>query len=450
VKRLSMGATCCLLIWVCANCWGQSPVTKTVLPNGLTVLVRPEPGSGIVAVDAFVRAGQPEERAPLAGIGNLVARTLMTSTLNNSADRLASAIDEVGGNFQTSWSPDFTELRAITTTANFEDATRLIGEILSNSTFPEPALEEARKAVLDEIRGYGDDVFNSACRALVKQLYKDNPYKREPAGEVLAVRKLTQEDALAFYKQYFVPNNTVLAIVGDVTKEQAVEAARIAFSGARSTPLPIRREIPYEELTVMNSQVLQRDVASAYVLIGYLASGMTNPDYSAFTVAEALLGGGKASRLFRNIRDEFGIGYSIGALNPWLANQSHLIAYISVDARRLEAAGTVGGPTIDSLRKMLVAQVEAVRSGEYTNQELDRAKSYAAGTYLLRHQRAADRAFLLGSAEAIGLGYQFDSDFEGKLAAVTRADVDRVCNKYLTDYSTVVVVPNSLEVGEEK
>ena len=441
---------CCLLSWICAVCGFAGSVSKTVLPNGLTVLIKPEPGSGIVAVDAFVRAGQAEERPPLAGIGNLVARTLMTSTLNNSTERLANAIDEVGGNFQTVWNADFTELRVITTSANFEDATRIIGEILSNATFPERSFEEARKAVLEEIHQSGDDVFGQAYLNSVKMLYKDNAYGRPLSGESLTLRKLTREDALSFYKQYFVPNNTVIAIVGDVTEERAAEAARMAFAGARLTPLPIRRTIPDEELESIKSQVLQRDIPAAYVLVGYLAPGMTNPDYRAFTVVTALLGGGKASRLFRNIRDKHGIGYDLGVLYPLRANQSHIVLYVSVDARRFESAGASGGLGIDELRKLLIQQVDAVKEGNFTDTELQRAKNYAAGSWLLRHQRAADRAYLLGSMEAMGLGYQFDADLDAKIEAVTSEDLRKVCEKYFNNYCVEVVVPNSTEAEEKQ
>lgn len=445
----SVGCVLCLVLLIAPGvAYAAQAVYRTVLPNGLTVLVKPEPGSGIVAVDAFVRAGQAQERAPLAGIGNLVARTLMTGTLNNSAERLANAIDEVGGNFRTVWNSDFTELRAITTTDNFEEAARLIGEILSNATFAPDVVEQARKAVLEEIRSSGDDPFETAYGALLEILYKDNPYKRASVGYASAVRKLTREDALVFYHGYFVPNNTVLAIVGDVTPEKAEEAARIGFSGARESPLPKHVKIVDETLDATKSRVLLRAISSAYVLVGYLAPSLNNPDYVPFSVASSLLGGGKASRVFTRIRDQFGIGYDIGALYPWRAHQSHIALYISVDARRFDTAQSFGGPTIDDLKKLLVDQVQAVKDGDFTAEELERAKNYTAGKWLLQHQRVSDRAFFLGAMEAIGVGFEFDAEYPAKVAKVTRADVQRVVGKYLNEYAVVVLMPDSDERAE--
>ncbi len=442
--RCNFVITLCLLFLLSIAAFGSNDsVVKSILPNGLTVLIKPEPGSGIVAVSAFVRAGMPHERIPLAGIGNLVARTLMTSTLNNSADRLAASLDEVGGNFQTIWWADFTELRAITTTANMEEAVRLIGEILTNADFPEKSLEEARKKVLDDLREVNDSIFDQAFSRMLASLYKDSPYKRSLAGDVYTVRKLTRADAIDFYKQYFVPNNTVLAIVGDIDSETAIQAAKIAFSGARRADLPKAPFIPDEKLDASESIVLQRDITAAYILIGYLSPGMNNPDFFAFTVLASLLGRGKASRLFSRIRDDYGIGYNIGALFPTRYYQGHLVLYLSVDAARFDASGfSGGGPGISDLKKMMLDQVNQIKTGDFSDKELERAKNYTSGDWLLRHQRASERAYFLGSHEVLNLGYEFDLQFANRIEAVKKEDVIRVANKYLNNYIAVIVLPD--------
>ncbi len=110
-------------------------ISKTVLDNGLTVLVKPETGSGLVAIVATVRAGAAQESVQNAGLGSFVAQLLLAGTRLSSAEEVASIADEVGGNVSVQSQPDFTEISAITTSTMFNKAMALIGESLTEANF---------------------------------------------------------------------------------------------------------------------------------------------------------------------------------------------------------------------------------------------------------------------------------------------------------------------------
>ena len=95
-------------------------VFKKVLDNGLTVLVKPEPGSGLVAVVAIVKVGAGQESIQTAGVGNFVSRLLLAGTRVKSAEQVASIADEVGGSIGTQWEPDLASIRAVTTAVGFD------------------------------------------------------------------------------------------------------------------------------------------------------------------------------------------------------------------------------------------------------------------------------------------------------------------------------------------
>ena len=112
-----------------------SKIVRKVLDNGLTVVIKPEEGSGLVAIVAVVRVGAGQESIQTAGVGNFVSRLLLASTRLKSAEQVASIADEVGGNIGTGWDPDITSLRTVTTSIGFDHAMSLIGESLTEANF---------------------------------------------------------------------------------------------------------------------------------------------------------------------------------------------------------------------------------------------------------------------------------------------------------------------------
>lgn len=419
--------------------------TKTVLPNGLTVIVKPEESTGIVAIEVFIKAGASLERESNAGIGNLIAHTLLASTRNKRAEKVAAIADEVGGNLQTEWHPDYTEIKAITTTSGFDDAVILLGDILNNASFEQKWVDRARQEILAGIATEIDDIFSSTYEQVRQRLYRDNPYHRPPSGYARVLRTITPSDLQQFYNQYYVPNNIVIAVVGDVKTEEVVNRLKMAFAGAGSKSLPKQRPIPEESLAESKSDLLERPIGAAYILFGFLAPSITSPDYPAARVAAVALGSGKGSRMFQNLREKQGLAYELGTVYPMMKEQSHMLVYLVTDPYRRVYPGFSLDMVLEDVKKAVLAELTKIQDETLTSEELERAKRYTIGTYALSHQRIRDRAFHLGWLEAIGLGCEYDSNYSAKIEAVTAADVQRVAKKYLNNYAMTIVLPEAIE-----
>lgn len=419
--------------------------SRTVLPNGLTVIVKPEESAGIVAIEVFIKAGASVERESTAGIGNLVAHTLLASTRNKRAETVAAVADEVGGNLQTEWHPDYTEIKAITTTSEFDRAMSLLGDILNNANFEAQWVERARLEILSGMATGGDDIFEAAYDETRQKLYRDNPYHRPPMGYARVIKSLTPDNLLQFYRKYYVPNNIVISIVGDVTEQHALDRARKAFAGTSAHEMPKQRPIPYEDIPESKAEVLERPISAAYFMFGFLAPGVASEDYPSAQVGAAALGMGKGSRMFRNLREKKGLAYDLGALYLPLANQSHIIAYLITDAYRRTFPTLSVQMLLSEVKKAMLEEVARLQNEPLSAAELERAKRYTIGAYALRHQRLRDRAYYLGWLEAIGLGAEHDIQFAAKIEAVTPTDVQRIAKKYLKNYVVTIVLPGNSE-----
>ncbi|MCX8053848.1 MAG: insulinase family protein, partial [Armatimonadetes bacterium] len=274
-------------------------------------------------------------------------------------------------------------------------------------------------------------------------LYEDNGYRRPILGFERVIRQATPQDLRKFYSTYYVPNNIVLSIAGDVTVEQAVDRAEKAFAGISPGKLPIQRGMPDEKLERDSFHASEADVNVAYLLTGWLAPGVLSSDYPALTVAANALGGGKGSLMFREMRQKRGMAYDLGILYPRSKYQSHILAYVLTDPYKEVLPGIRGRLVIDEVLQVLLELVETLKEKPLSDADLQRAKGYTIGTYALSQQRLMDRAFLLAWLEAIGVGYEFARNYPNEVEKVTAEDVQRVARKYFGNHATVILIPRT-------
>ena len=420
-----------------------SKIVKKVLDNGLTVLIKPETDSGLVAIVAIVKVGAGQESIQTAGVGSFVSRLLLASTRLKSAEQVASVADEVGGNIGTGWDPDVTSIRTVTTSVGFDEAMNLIGESLTEANFESQWVEHERKVLLSSMKSNSDNVFQQAYSELRQLLYEDNGYRRPSSASERAITIATPQDLQRFFTKYYAPNNIVLSIVGDVKVDHVVDRVQKAFAGVVARKLPIDRGMPDETLDRSKFRAMEADSSVAYMLTGWLAPSVTSADYPAFAVAANALGGGKGSLMFQEIRQKQGIGYEIGTIYPSLRYQGHLIAYIITDPYKNSIPGSKPDLLLEDAKTSLISLVDRLKENPLSDEDIERAKGYTIGSYALKHQHIIERALLLGWSEAVTNDYSFDTNYADKIQSVTAADVQRVARKYFTKYATVIFLPKT-------
>ncbi len=434
-----------LVVSVALPCFGQSENTvKKVLDNGLTVIVKPEPGNGLVAIAAMVRVGVGQESIQTAGLGNFVSRLLLASTRAKSAEQLASIADSLGGNIGAEWERDLTSIRTVTTSAGFDRTMNLIGECLAEANFEPQWVEHGRRDLLAYIKSQNSDPFDDAYSDLRQLLYEDSGYRRPKSVSERAITLATAQDLRKYFAMYYPPNNIVLSIAGDVTADRAIDRARMAFAGVVARKLPVDRGMPDESLKESKTKVSESPLNTGYLLVGWLAPRADSEDYPAMAVAANALGGGKGSLMFQELRQKQGLGYEIGVIYPKLRYQSHLIAYLITDPYKNAESGATAQTTLEKSKGELMRLIHGLKTKPLSERELQRAKGYTVGAYALSHQHLLDRAVLQGWAETIGLGWEFDANYAEKIQKVTAADVQRAANKYFTNDATVMLVPKRM------
>jgi len=417
-------------------------VSKT-LSNGLRVLVKPERGTGLVSVVVLIGAGAAQETNQTAGLGNLVANMLFYGTASTSAAEVATIANEVGGSIDASWHQDYTRMRVIITAPHFGRAVSLLGELLSEATFDERNLEATRSKLLARTGTKPDSTYDQVVDAVRELLYEDNGYRRPAAGHERVLRSATSSDLKTFFRRYYVPQNMVVCVVGDVEPPAAIERVDRAFQRLPMGGLTRQREIPYEKLDRTRNRVAEADTNMAHLAVAWLAPGVRSADYPAMLVASNALGGGKGSLLFREIRQKMAVGYELGTVYPNLANQSFVMAYVVTDPTKRGQRGQPPTAVADEIGKRIEELAASLKTDLLSEKDLNRAKGYTIGQYILGRQRMVERADQLAWNELMLGSHTQSEELIGRLDKVTAADVKRVAATYFGNCAVVLMLPKT-------
>ncbi|MCP9472593.1 MAG: insulinase family protein [Nitrospira sp.] len=407
-----------------------SPI-KTVTSNGMTLVVLEQHDLPIVEIHALIKAGSAHDPPEKAGLANLTASLLDEGTTTRSSKQLAEQIDFVGGSLEIAAAEDFTtaSMRVLKKDAEFGFA--ILSDVLLHPTFPQREFERVRAQIAGEIVGENDDPGRLAMKTFNQMVFQHHPYQWPVIGLEETLPRLELRDVKNFYAREYLPNQTILVVVGDLTVEEATALVHSHFGAWKPGPVPAR---PAKKPPVIDKKIVRlidKDLTQSTIVLGHGGVSRTNPDFYAITVMNHILGaGGFSSRLMDTIRDKQGLAYGI---------TSHY------DARAMSGSFWVSLQTkTDTTNQAIsgvLAEIKAMREAPVSDQELADAKSFLMGSFPLRFDTTAKLARLLAQVEFFGLGFDYLTQYPRWIERVTKEDVQRVAKQYLNPrhYALVVV-----------
>src|SRR5262245_42981870 len=419
-------------------------VERVEFPNGLVLLLSENHTIPSVTISAIVRTGSRFEDDEKAGLASLTGELLDEGTTTRSSQQIAETIEATGGHLATFG--DYQSSGAVVTVLSKDLGlgVEIASDVLINATFPEDKVHlhvERRvaqiRARLDQPRTLASDLFNEV-------VFEGVPQHHPSIGYEETVKTLTREDAEKFHRRYYVPDNTMLAIVGAIDKNEVKSRILDAFGEVEGVEhfeppkitWPQRQTRPIEKLVNVAKEQVN-------IIIGHVGVERKNADYYKLLVMDTILGSspGFTSRIPRVLRDEQGLAYttfsnitSSAALDP-----GRFIAYIGTAPENLERA-------VSGLRK----EIERIVEGGVSVDALEPAKLSLTVSFVFRFHRNSRIAELLLEAEIYGLGFDFLERYPQLIREVSVEDVWRVTQKYIDpDNLTTVVVGPLEETGRQ-
>ncbi|OKH23362.1 M16 family metallopeptidase [Chroogloeocystis siderophila] len=413
-------------------------ITRTVLSNGIVVLVTENPVADIVAARIFVKAGSCCEAAHQSGLVHLLASVLTKGTQQLSSLEIAEQVESVGASLGTDAAADYFLLSLKTVSSDFLEVLALAAALLRSPSFPELEVELERRWLMQNIRSQQEQPFTIAFDQLRQAMYQNHPYASSALGTEATVANLRRDDLIEYHQTYFRPDNLVISITGRIAATEAVAAIEKVFGDWQNpaTPLPVLQlpDIESQPYQINKTQPTQQSI----VMLGYLAPSVQQSDYVALKLLSTYLGNGLSSRLFVELREKRGLAYDVSAFYPTRQGIAPFVVYI----------GTAPENTAIALAG-LKTEVELLCTQPLEEYALQTAKNKVLGQYALGKQTNAQIAQAYGWYEALGLGIEFDTRFQQQIAAVTAKQLQQAaCRYFLAPYISIVGPEDAFSISQ--
>jgi zinc protease len=415
------------------------PYELQTFPNGLQVVAVLHHEQPVVSMRLLVRAGSASDPKDKLGTARLAASLLdqgteaADGTPARSAEELADAIDFIGGAMGAGAGTDLTHMNMVVMKDSFEIGMRMLSDMARHPAFSQPEIDRQRQQMLSSLQVSVQDPEYVANAVFDRLVYGFHPYGAPDSGTADTIGALARRDLLAFHSKYFAPNNAILAIVGDLTAEEAFTTARKVFGNWQKQELPADSYTDPPDPTRRVIVINKPDAVQTEVRVGHLGIPRSHPDYMAVNLAMRILGGEGSNRLHQVLRTERGLTYGAQADLHALKVTGDFEAETNT---RSEATGEVLRLIVDEFWRL-----QRERVGE---RELADAKAYMTGSFPLTIETPDAIAMQVVNVVFYGLPLEQLQTFRDRVNAVTVDDIQRVARAFLRpDRLSVVLVGNA-------
>jgi zinc protease len=420
----------------------QDPlIREALLDNGLTVLVQEEHTAPLASVWCWYHVGSKDERPGQTGVSHWVEHMNFKGTTRIPRDQVKGIIEQFGG----SWNGyTFIDQTTYLETATVDALDRMLfieSERMASCLYHPDDCESERTVIISELQGGENDPDQLLDQEVIATAFKAHPYRHPTIGWISDLRAMTRDELYGYYRQYYVPNNATLVIVGDVDTDDVLRRVERQFGGipAGAPPPRVRTEEP--DQTGERRVTLRRDGTTAYLKVAYHAPAVTDPRFHPLLVLDAVLTGAKGvnlwasfrvpppqrrARLYRTLVDT---GLASSVSGSLLATEQPFVYTISATA----ASGT----PLASLEAATLEALDRVRTDGVTEEELARAKAQLRARIVFDSDSVTNIAHQLGYYHSIA-SLETYREMPARIAAVTTGEVAAAAAALLVDTNRTI------------
>jgi len=417
------------------------PSVETItLPNGMKLYLLEDHELPLVHGAARIRTGNlfdPPEKIGLATLTGMVLRT--GGTRAKTGEQLDEELENIAASVESNIDEGFGSVSFSCLTENLGEVLGDFHDVLTGPEFRQDKLDLARTEISGGIARRNDEAHDIAEREFTNIVYgKNTPYGWQE--EYDTINRVTRADMAGFYRRYFFPANTMLAIWGDFSAPEMKARLEKLFADWTVEQAPVPAFPPVSAKPAAGTYLAAKsDVTQTFFSMGQLGGVLQDKDYPALEIMADILGGGFQSRLFRRVRTEMGNAYEIEA--DWAADYDHPgLFFISGSTKSVS--------TVETLQAIL-EEVERIRSAEVSEEELKTAKDTALNSLVFAFDTKAKTLGRILNYEYYGYPRDFIQQYQRAIEAVTRADVLRVAKQHLVPADfTIVAVGNPEQFGK--
>ncbi len=405
---------------------GKRVIART-LSNGIRVVIVPDDSNPAISFRIALLGGKRFENKSNEGIMNFIANMVTKGTSAMNEVQISRKVEDMGGRLSGFSGYDSFGLSATFFSRYLDEGLELLGQIYKDPTFPQDKLERERALIINRIKTQPDRPVQYAINVLNETFFGSHPYGFDKEGTVATVAAFTADDLKQTYQRFTVPSNTVITAVGAMDPDKAMERITEIFGKipARKLDAP---QVPQEKpLTSVREKVVLIPRAKAHLGIGFPGTTLSSADRYPMEVLSNILSG-QGGRLFLQLRDKESLAYSVTSFVRPGVDPGVFAFYMACDETKAER-GVKG----------LFEEIDRVRTGNISQDEIKRAINNLIGTHLISLQSSWSRAENMALNNLYGLGLDYDAEHIKKISEVKPEDVLRVAKKYLDPAKCAIV-----------
>lgn len=363
-------------------------VMKTVLDNGLTILIRESHEIPKVSFQIWYNVGSKDELIGEKGIAHLIEHMIFKGTSILSESDINTLVHKLSGICNAFTSYDYTGYYFNFPTQNWKEAFPVVADCMTNCLFKDDMLNSEMKAVIQELKLYKDQYERSLLEELIGMIFSDHPYHYPIIGYKQDLWSVQGKDLLAFYKKHYQPNNATLVIVGDVNPQEVVALAEKYFGAVPKSEQYQKKPTFFHRDIASKSLTLYRDVAHPTLAYTFVIPGSIEKKDTAIEIFEWIIGKGKSSRLYKKLVDETQLATSISTGSWGLFDHGFL--FILVEPKKIENA--------QEIERIIRQELEDIAENGVTDIEFERGFKKTQMAFYNLLEVIEDQGFAIGQS----------------------------------------------------
>jgi zinc protease len=375
----------------------------------------------------YVKAGYFDETDEENGLAHALEHMFFKGTTKRGVGDIAKETKASGGYLNAHTIYDNTAYYTVLPSSAFATGLEIQADAYANSVIDGRELAKEMEVIIQEAKRKADSPSAVATETLYELLHDAHRMRRWRIGREAGLRSFTRDLMNGFYRNFYRPANTILSISGDIDSDEALRRVN-EFYGGLDGGEPQRRPGPAEpDHTGFRYRELSGDIAQSQLVFGWRTPGTLHPDTPALDVTAALLGTGRASRLYRAVREKK-LASSVSAYDYTPTELGVFVVHAETEPETTADAARV---IWDQLHQVRVALVEEA--------ELARIRRIFEARWLRRFETAEGRASYLAEWEALG-GWQLGDEYFRRYLSTTADDVQRVVRHHLPEEKAAALV----------
>ena len=348
------------------------PYELRKLANGMQVVLVSQKEQPAISVRLLVRAGAAQDPKGKHGLAMMTATLLDQGAGRRTAEQIADEIDFIGGALNTGAGTDLSFINAVVMKDSYHVALDLLSSVVQQPTFAQEEIDRQKQQALSALKVSAEDPESVADRIINRLIYGFHPYGLPGAGTAESLTGLTRNDLVDFHRKYFVPNNALIAVVGDITPDDAMAGLEKYFASWKPGEVPAMQVTEPPDATRRVIVIDKKDAVQTEIRVGHIAIPRKHNDYEAIHQVVKILGGEGANRLQQVLRSQKQLTYGASA---------DLDTYKWAGAVIAET-DTQTANTAEALRVM-VDEFTRLQRERVNDSELEGAQDYMVGHFPL-------------------------------------------------------------------